>query len=58
MLGEDPVEKCWSEIVNIDVNVVGIINGIPAKTVQRLSGNDHALVQSKAFQYILYKKIF
>ena len=44
---EGPAESCRSEIVNVDVSVVGMINGTPTMTIPRLPGNDRALVQSK-----------
>ena len=46
-------KRCWSEIVDVDVNVVRIIDGLPMMAIRRLSGNDQALVQPNAFQYIL-----
>ena len=50
---EGPVERIRSEVVNVDVSVVGMIDGVPTMTIRQLSGYDRALVQPKAFQPIL-----
>ena len=44
MSAEGPAERCRSKIVDVDVSVVGIINGTPMMAIQRLPGNDRALV--------------
>ena len=52
------LRKRRSEIPYIGFTLVEMVDEALMMTIRRLSGNDHTLIQPKAFQQILWKRIF